>query len=125
MRATGRYDAASVSSGLNELLLVVDLRVKPVEVSNEAVLPKWKSRVGVASDVALKFERELLPLLVEILAFNITLLDRKLPHVIRAFLESFLEGDRIDFLENSLERYQGLLENLMPVIISEIDDDGH
>ena len=37
--------------------------------------------------------------------------------------EGFVEGKRIDLFKDGLERDEGLLKNLMPVVLSEVNDD--
>lgn len=40
-------------------------------------------------------------------------------------LQSFVKGVRIDFLQNSLEGNQGLLKDLVPMVVSQVHDHGH
>lgn len=125
MRAARRRDAVIANSSLNELLLVVDLLVELVVVSNKVATSEWQNRVGIARHLGLDLGRKLVPLLVERLAVLVVLLHGEVLLVTRAHLERLVKGDRIDFLEDSLERDQGLLENLVPVILSQINDDGN
>ena len=37
--------------------------------------------------------------------------------------DSSVEGKRIDFLQDSFKSYQRLLQNLVPMVLSEVDDD--
>jgi energy-converting hydrogenase A subunit M len=68
---------------------------------------------------------ELLPFGVEVLPIFLVHGDGVLLLLTWVQLESFVESKRIDFLKDSLKSNQGLLENLVPVVISEVTNDWH
>jgi hypothetical protein len=110
---------------LDELLLVVNLVVEIVEVLDQVAAAEgiiWLHEIGVLSlDLCVKF----VPLLVQHLAIVFVLLDGVLLLLLRVHLESLVEGEWIDLLQNGLESNKRFLENLVPVVFGEVNDDWH
>jgi len=65
---------------------------------------------------------ELFPLFVETLSFILVLFDGILLLLFRVHLKSIFEGKRIDLFQNGLEGNQRLLKDLVPVVVSKMDD---
>ena len=115
--------SSCISSHLDTLNFVVNLEVELVVVSNELVFAEWECGlfpVGVlVGDLGVK----ICPLAVKVRSLVLILLDSEYFAVCWLHFEGFLEGIRIDLLQDSLQSNQTLLENLVPVILSEIVDD--
>ena len=116
---------SSACSSLNELLLVVNLLVELVVVSDQSGASERQSRLSERRVVALDLSLQLVPLLVESLALIGILLHGIGLLISDTQLERLLESDRIDFLQDSLESDEGLLQDLVPVMLRKINDDRH
>ena len=112
-------------SGLDEFFLVVDLAVQVVEVLDQvAALERhvWLLEIWV---LLLDFLVQFLPLLVEVLSVVLVLLHGVLLLLLRVHLQSLVEGKRVDLLQDGLQGDQRLLQDLVPVVVSQVDDDRH
>ena len=65
------------------------------------------------------------PFLIVLVSLLRILLHAELFPDFRLHLHGLLESIRIDFLENGLQGDEGLLEDLVPVVLGEVHDDGH
>jgi len=66
-----------------------------------------------------------LPLLIEVLSIFLILLDCKLLLLGWVHLEGFFVGKRVDLLQDSLEGDEGLLQDLVPMVLCKVHDDWH
>ena len=114
-----------MNSCLNELLFVVNLTVEVVEVLDQLGAFEWVEWLFEGSIGSLELQVELLPLLVQALSVFFVHLHGVHLLLCGVHLEGLVEGQWIDFLENGLESNERLLEDLVPVVISEVNNDGH
>ena len=110
-------------SGLDKLLLVVDLLVQLVVVADQVVALEGQFGLCVSRVVGLDLGVQLLPLLVKVLAVLGVLLDGVVLLLTRQHLHRLVEGQRVNLLENGLQSDQGLLQDLVPVVVRKVDDD--
>lgn len=68
---------------------------------------------------------DLLPLLVKVPSVLVVLLDLELLPLRLVHAQSLFEGEGIDLLQDRLQSDQRFLEYFVPVIVSQVDDDGH
>ena len=68
---------------------------------------------------------KLFPLLVQVFPIFLVLLDGVELLLLRVHLECLIEGQWIDFLQDGLQGYQRLLQNLMPMVLGKVHDDWH
>ena len=108
---------------MDELLLVVDLGVEIVEVLDEIAALEWERWLLKFWVLSLDLLVEFVPFLVESFSILFILLDGILLLLVRVHLEGLIKSKRIDFFEDGLESNQRFLEDLMPVILSKIDND--
>ena len=117
--------SVSVCSHLNALNLVIHFVVKLVVVSDQLVAGEWKIWLLEVRVVLGKFSVEFIPSVVVLSSLIFVLLDSEwLAHVWLHF-KGLLEGVWVNFLQDSLESNQTLLEDLVPMVLSEIVDDWH
>jgi len=62
------------------------------------------------------------PFAIKVLPFFLVLLDSELGASTRGHLEGFFEGVGIYLLQNSLEGNEGLLQDLVPVVVGQVHD---
>lgn len=113
------------SSSLDKLFLVVNFGVQFVKLSNQVAASEriiWLLEIGL---LGLYFSVKLLPLLVKVLSVLLVLLDGIQLLLLWVHLESLIESKWVNFLEDGLESYQGLLQYLVPMVLGQINDDGH
>ena len=108
---------------MNELLLVVDFRVEIVEIFDQVGASEWIVWLNKVSVLLLNLGVKLLPLLVKVLSVFFVLLDSVNLLLVGVHLQGFIEGKRIDFLENGLQGDERLLQDLVPMVLSEVNDD--
>lgn len=112
-----------ICSSLNQLLFIIYLSIKFIEVPDKQVLVEREYRWLVTTIALLEFFIYLGPFLVHLLSFLLVLFDCVLRLVFCVHLEGLFECQRVDLLQNCLQCDQGLLQNLVPVIFSEVNDD--
>ena len=115
--------SSCISSHLDTLNFVVNLEVELVVVSNELVFAEWECGLFPVGVFVGNLGVKIFPLVVEIRSLILILLDSEYFAVCWLHFEGFLKGIRINLLQDSLQSNQTLLENLVPVILSEIVDD--
>ena len=112
-------------SHLHRFDLVIDFVVKWVEVANEVFLPERDYRSlesGLSLCQALIKDA---PLGIEFIPLLYLLLDAVLFAELSLHFLGLFEGIGIDLFKNGLERDERLLENLVPMIFSQIDYNRH
>ena len=72
-------------------------------------------------DLGMKF----LPFLIQVLSVLFVLLNCIQLLLLGVHLECFIKCKRIDFLQDGLEGDQGLLQNLMPMVFGQVNNDWH
>lgn len=109
---------------INKFLFVIDLFVKLVIIANESVWLEGNLRLQIGGVRVFDNFVDLLPLGVHLLSVMFVLLDCELLLLVSLHLKGLLERERVDLLEDGLESDEGLLKDFVPVVLSEIDDDG-
>jgi len=112
-------------SHVDVLLLVVNFGVEGVEVADELRGLERLGRLHVARLRILYLAVQFLPLSVEVDSLLLVLLYREIFPCSGGHLEGFFESIRVDLFQNSLEGNEGLLKNLVPVVVSQVHDDWH
>ena len=80
---------------------------------------------GVLRVRVLKHIVDFLPLIVKFLSVRIVLLNSVLLLLVSLQFQRLLESKLVDFLEDSFESNQRLLEDFVPVILCEVNDNGN
>lgn len=96
-----------------------------VEVSNQILLLEWEFWLRVLAVLLLQLSIQFLPLLVIGLSILLILLNSIHLLLSGAHAKSFFEGEWINFLEDRLQCNQTLLEDLVPVLVCELCNNGH
>ena len=115
----------SAGSSCDKLLLVIDLGVELVVISDQGGALERQRRFDEHRIVALDLGSQLVPLLVEDSARLSILFDAVGLFVCIAHLQRFVERNRVDFLKDGLKSNQRFLQYLVPVVLRQINDDGH
>jgi len=113
------------NSGLDVLFLVVYLGIQTVEVLDESIAPEWNLRLLVIGMILFNLFIDFLPLLVQILSIGWILLNLIVLLLVNVHFQRLIEGKRVNFLQDCLQGNQGLLKNLVPVVLGEVNDDGN
>ena len=108
---------------MDKLFLVVNFGVQFVKIFNQVAASEGIVRLYEIGLLGLYFSMEFLPFLVKILSIVLVLLDGVNLLLLWVHLESFVECKRIDFFEDSLECYERLLQYLVPMVLSQVNDD--
>ena len=112
-------------SSCNELLFVVDLSVQTVEISDEIVRFEWDLWLYKIGVLRLNFVINFLPFFVQRLSIFLVLLHSEQLLLLRVHLEGFVKCKWVNLFQDSLQSNQGLLKNLVPMVLSKVNDDGH
>ena len=112
-------------SHVDVLLLVVNFGVEGVEVADELRGLERLGRLHVARLRRLYLAVQFLPLSVEVNSLLLVLLYREIFPSTGGHLEGFFKSIRVDLFQNSLEGNEGLLKNLVPVVVGQVHDDWH
>jgi len=110
---------------LDKLLLVIDFSVKFIEILNQTAASEWTVGFYEGCVTCFKLGVKFVPLLVHDLPIFLVLLDCVFLPLRGAHLEGLIEGQRIDLLQDGLECDQRLLQDLVPVVLSQMHNNGH
>ena len=107
----------------NELFFIIDLGIKSVEIFYQHVASEWNVGLNILWILRWDLGVEFVPFLVKGLSIFFVLLHCVDFLLLCVHLESLIECKRINLFQNCLESNQWFLENLVPVILSKINDD--
>ena len=110
---------------MNKLFLVVDLSVELVVVADQVIAHERHNRLSILWLLLLDLCVNLLPPLVHCLPLVVVLLHGEYLPLGRVHLQCLVEGEGVDLLQDGLESDERLLEDLVPVVLSQVDNDGH
>ena len=113
----------NASSCIDELLFIVNFRVKPIELFDQGAASEWHSWLLEIWLLSFYFGMELLPLLVQVLSVFFILFDRVLFLLLSVHLESLIKCKWINFLQDSFQSDERFLQNLMPMVLCEVHND--
>jgi len=99
--------------------------IELVVVANAAGRSEWDRRLGIVGLALLQLAVEFVPFAVKVLAIFLVLRYSVCFASGGCHLQSLFEGVGINLFKDGLECNQRLLENLMPVILSQVNDDWH
>ena len=108
---------------MDELLLVIDFTVEIVEIFDQVGASEWIVRFNEVVILGLDLGVKFLPLLVKVLSVFFILLDSVNLLLVGVHLQSFIEGKRIDFFKDGLKSNQRLLQDLVPMVFSQVNND--
>jgi len=111
-------------SHVDVLLLVVDFEVQAVIVSDEIGVLEGEVGLLVVGVRHRQFSVKFGPLRVESQSIFLVHLHLVRLLLLRGHLECLIESIRVDFLQDSLKSDQRLLEDLVPMVLSKVDNDG-
>ena len=111
-------------SQVDVLLLVVDLRVELVEVSNECIFLEGHQGLLVVVLGLGKVVVQVFPLSIVLLSVFFRLFDAVLLAIGWSKFESLIKGVWVNFFQNGLESDETFLENLVPVTLCQVHDHG-
>ena len=109
---------------MDEFFLVVDFGIKLVEVLDDVTALEgqvWLLEVGI---LRLDFLVQTIPLFVEVFSVFLVHLNSVDFLLRRIHFQRFIKGKRINFFKDGLKRDKGFLQNLVPMIFSQVDNDG-
>ena len=112
-------------SQFDSLDLVVDFMVERVEVTDECFFDKGTRGWLVARISLLQAMVEDIPLLIELVPLLRVLLHTELLAHLRLHLHSLFERIWVNLLQDRLQCDQRLLQDLVPVVLSQINDYRH
>jgi len=110
-------------SQVDELLLVVDFVIQLVVVTNALGCFEWNEGLAEISLALLQLSVELIPLAVKVLAVFLVLSYCVCLAGSRSHLQCLLESIWINLFQDSLQSNERLLEDFMPVILGQINND--
>jgi hypothetical protein len=110
---------------LNVPLLIVNLGIKIVEIFDQVGALEWVGWLLVIGVVLLDHNVELVPLGVKFLSVFTVLLDSINLLLVGTHFEGFVEGKRINLLKDCLKGDQRFLKDLVPMVLSEMNNYRH
>ena len=113
------------TSQLDCLDLVVDFVVECVKVANQVVFDEGLGWLLVARNRLLQLVVQLAPFVVQGGSLFNVLLHAELLALCRLHLEGLFESIWVNLFQDGLEGNQGLLQDLVPMVLGEAGDDGH
>ena len=110
-------------SCLDKLLFIINLGIQSIEIFNETVASEWNCWFFEIRHFALNLSGNFLPFLVEGFSIIFILLDSVDLLLLGIHFERLIKCEWIDLLQDGLECNQGLLKNLMPMVLGQFNDD--
>lgn len=115
-------ESESASSCRDKLFFVIHFCIEFIEISDQIILFERQYRSNVCFIFAHDLLVESIPFFVERLPIRFVLLNHIDLFLRASHLQRFIEGKWVDFLQNCFECNQGLLQDFVPVVFRQIND---